>query len=96
MIVLSHPEWWLDHVDELVDALSVAATLPDVDEPVRDTEVALSHPQWWADHPDELRAVLQEAARELEAMRAISSSPASRAENPRTSRTTSKMSHTLR
>ncbi len=28
MIVLSHPEWWLDHVDELVDALTVAAQAP--------------------------------------------------------------------
>jgi hypothetical protein len=66
VIVLSHPEWRLDHVDELVDALTLAARLPDVDEPVRDDEVALSHPDWWAEHPDELRAVLQEAARERE------------------------------
>jgi hypothetical protein len=66
VIVLSHAEWWLDHVDELVDALTVAARLPDVDEPVRDDEIALSHPQWWADHPDELRATLEEAVRELE------------------------------
>ena len=66
VLVLSHPEWWLDHVDELVDALDTATTLPDVDELIRDDEVALSHPGWWAEHPNELRAALQEATRELE------------------------------
>jgi hypothetical protein len=64
--VLSHPEWWLDYVDELIDALTVAAALPDVGEPVRDDEIAISHPEWWAEHPDELCAVLQEAVRERE------------------------------
>jgi len=35
VIVLSHPEWWLDHVDELVDALTVATQAPERDEPLR-------------------------------------------------------------
>lgn len=44
MIVLSHPEWWLDHVDELVDALTVAAQAPERDEPVQagEEEVVLA------------------------------------------------------
>jgi hypothetical protein len=64
MVVISHPEWWLEHVDELVDALSVAATLPDEPDRIAETDVALSHPGWWAEHPDELVEALHEAERQ--------------------------------
>jgi hypothetical protein len=37
VIVLSQPGWWLDHVDELVDALTVAAQTLEQDEPVQAT-----------------------------------------------------------
>jgi hypothetical protein len=68
VIVLSHPEWWLDHVDELVDALTVAANAPERDEPVQatDHEVVISDPGWWLEHLDELEAGLAEAVRERE------------------------------
>jgi hypothetical protein len=51
VIVLSHPGWWLDHVDELVDALTVAARAPERDEPVQatDQEVVIADPGWWLD-----------------------------------------------
>lgn len=68
VIVLSHPEWWLDHVDELVDALTVAARDPERDEPVQatDDEVVIADPGWWLEHIDELEAGLAEAVRERE------------------------------
>lgn len=38
VIVLSHPKWWLDHVDELTDALATAAALRERQERVQETE----------------------------------------------------------
>jgi hypothetical protein len=34
-VVIAQPQWWLEHLDELADALAVAATLPDSREPVK-------------------------------------------------------------
>jgi len=64
MIVLSHPDWWLDHVDELVDGLRVAAQSPERDEPAqaRDDEVVIADPGWWAERVDELTEALARAA----------------------------------
>jgi hypothetical protein len=64
VIVLSHPEWWLDHVDELVDALTVAAQEPERNEPVQagDDEVVVADPGWWLKHVDELTDALAAAA----------------------------------
>jgi hypothetical protein len=71
VIVLSHPEWWLDHVEELVDALTIAASDPERDEPVRatDAEVVIADPGWWLEDIDELEAGLAEAVREREPQR---------------------------
>jgi hypothetical protein len=68
VIVLSHPDWWLDHVDELVDALTVAVQTPETGGPVHatDQEVVISDPGWWLEHLDELEAGLAEAVRERE------------------------------
>jgi hypothetical protein len=68
VIALSHPEWWLEHVDELVDALSIAAQTPETGEPIHatDEEVVISDPGWWLEHLDELQAGLAEAIRERE------------------------------
>lgn len=62
--MLSHSEWWLDHPDELVDALTVAARSPEshVPPPARDTEVVISDPAWWLEHMDELTDALRVAA----------------------------------
>jgi hypothetical protein len=55
-VVLSHPEWWIDHPDELADALRIAAQAPERDQAVETTadEVRIEDPGWWADHVDEL------------------------------------------
>lgn len=56
MIVLSHPEWWVDHVDELVEALAIAASSPEAHEPdlAGVDEVEIADPAWWLEHVDEL------------------------------------------
>lgn len=66
MIVLSHPEWWVDHPDELVDALTIAASSPEADEPdlAGAGEVEIADPAWWLDHVDELIDGLNQAAAE--------------------------------
>jgi hypothetical protein len=75
VIVLSHPEWWVDHVDELVDALTIAADSPEANElafPGADEllasadEVVVADPAWWLDHVDELLDGLARAATERE------------------------------
>lgn len=65
VIVLSHPGWWLNHVDELVDALTVGAQTPEPDEPMQaaDEEVVIADPAWWLYHLDELTDALATAER---------------------------------
>ena len=61
-VVITQPGWWIDHIEELIEGLCVAATMPD-EQPVFDAanSVALDQPGWWAEHPDELRAALRES-----------------------------------
>ena len=61
-------EWWLNHMDELVAALHVAAELPDADQAITPwwaSKLIVSSPQWALEHIDELRAGLEEGANRL-------------------------------
>lgn len=68
MIVLSHPEWWVDHIDELVDALAIAAQSPEAKAPdlAAGDEVVVEDPGWWLDHIPELIDGLSRVAAERE------------------------------
>lgn len=61
-VVITQPEWWIDHIEELIEGLRVAATMPD-EQHVFDAanSVTLDQPGWWAEHPDQLRAALRES-----------------------------------
>jgi hypothetical protein len=61
-VVIIRPEFWLEHLDELVEGLRIAATMPD-ERHVFDAgaSVVLDQPAYWIDHVDELRAVLRES-----------------------------------
>jgi hypothetical protein len=76
VIVLSHPEWWVEHGDELLDGLAIAAQSPDAseldfpgaDELLADADkVVIVDPAWWLDHVDELIDGLSRAVAEREA-----------------------------
>ena len=58
-------EYWLSHWDELVDALHIAAELPEHEQAISPwwaSRVTVVSPQWALEHLDELRAGLEEAA----------------------------------
>jgi hypothetical protein len=46
VIVLTHPGWWLDHLDELTDALATA-------EPIREREAENAREDREPQHPSE-------------------------------------------
>lgn len=54
VIVFSHPRWWRDHVNELVDALT-SPRAPERDAPDAGEryEVVIADPGWWLHHIDE-------------------------------------------
>ena len=62
-VVITQPEWWLDHMDELIAGLRIAATMPDEPTVFHGANfVTIDDPAWAADHAEDLRRILREAA----------------------------------
>ncbi len=62
-VVITQPGWWLDHVDELVAGLRVAAEMPNETTVFHGADaVTIEDPAWAADHVEDLERILREAA----------------------------------
>lgn len=70
-VVVVDPVWWVDHIDELFDALRQArpwglaertgSALANRPTSPPEGSIVITHPKWWVDHPDELEDALREA-----------------------------------